>query len=270
MRCINALFPPIMSLWNKINMAIIIPDQMEKKKEPEEQEMFPITPASGETKNDRAYKQVRRQLRELQKELLDQKEIIKKLTDSSESSDAGGGRRLRPIPLLTPSKLQPSSSPPLEEMYESEIVPADLLKDSSLGPRPLNSLMHKQRKNEYTNTTLLKSVTATDEPLPTAPPMPTAAPTECTTSTDTAAAGPNSEGNGRAKLKVLFNLCKNQGKARAPLGPPQNIYVEPEEDSSATPLPSYKVEDKTATAHEKKKKKQKVAEVDKTTAQGIN
>ncbi len=72
-------------------------------------------------------------------------------------------------------------------MYESEIVPADLLKDPSFEPRPLDSLMHKKKENEYTNTALLKPIITTNEPLPTAPPLPTAAPTEditCTNATE--------------------------------------------------------------------------------------
>ncbi len=265
MRCIHALFPPIMSLWNKINMASLIPEINGKKKELEEQEMLPLSPTTGEVKSDRSYKQLRRQLPELQKELLEQKETLKKLTDNSKSSDAGGGGRLRPMLLLTPSKIRPSSFPPLEEMYESEIVPADLLKDPSFEPRPLDLLMHKKKENEYTNTALLKPIITTNEPLPTAPPLPTAAPTEDITCTNATAAVPVSAGSGRAKLKVLFNLRKSQSVARAPLGPPQNIHVEPEENSSTAPLPSYAVENETATAPGKKKKP-KQTEADKATA----
>ncbi len=197
---------------------------------------------------------------------------LRRLTDGSESSDANGGAGVRlkgpktppgPMPLLAP-RIPPSL--PMEEMYESEILPAHLLKDTSFAPQPLDTLMHGRRGNFYTNMTLLKSKTTDSLPAPSAPPMDSEAVLEGQEQQQDKKTAEQPKGSGRSKFKVLFNLKSEVGsrEIRSPLSAAQSIYVEPEADASHTPADTMVVEDETTPLKKPiPKKRRKTTEVDK-------
>ena len=259
MKAIYAVFPPLASIWSKCRNASVLalPNSVTTRNAvPAEQEMLPVR---EEPRSDRAYRQLRRQVRELQRDLEAQKEVIKKLTDvSSESSDTGGGARLLPMPSLPANPAAAAAAPPMEEVYESEILPPHLLKDSSYRPRSLASLMGSRNANLYTNMKLLKAQTAAEDSLPSAPPPPPAEEEGAMISETPTTSPPSARTSGeRAKFKVLFNLCSPDNQVRTPLGSPHSIYVEPEAvRPRAASAEEFTVEDET-TAKQTRLSKQK-------------
>ncbi len=102
----------------------------------------------GQTTGGRAYGGVWLQRGGTWKELDGQTSVLKRLTDGSGRSDANvvTGIGLRgpkmppgPMQLLSP---RPPTTPPFEEMYETEILPTPHLKNNSFEPQQLDPQQH--------------------------------------------------------------------------------------------------------------------------------
>lgn len=201
--------------------------------------------SSALARQETLYRTLRKQIRELKKDLEETQSKVKRLTDDSDSSDAAGRGALPSLPpLRLPSVIK------TEEFYETEVVPPAQveLRDSSCRPKSINRLLTGScQQNAYTNMSKwFPAAGETRRLLPTAPPLlPTEEQAQPESAIKKISKKSGKEGKkaelppAQRKMKLNFNIKSAAAGIRMPFAPTESVYIDaaqPTATSTATEM----------------------------------